>query len=253
MTSQHWEPAAYRAHAGFVAELGRPLLELLQVGSGERVLDLGCGEGALMQELASRGVEVFGVDSSPEQIAAVRARGLQGSVMDGQALGFEGSEERFDAVLSNAALHWMKDLPKVLAGVAQVLRPGGRFVAECGGAGNVEAIRGALVAELDRRGLDGASRVPWAFRSVAEYTEGLERAGFHVDDIVSFARPTPLPGDVVRWIETFGESFTAALSPEQRGDYLEDVRARLEPTLRGADGVWVADYVRIRFVARRKA
>ena len=134
---QHWNPEIYQRDAGFVATLGAPLLELLAPQSGEQVLDLGCGDGTLTLRLQEAGCEVLGVDSSPDQVAAARARGLRAEVVDGHALPFV---DRFDAVFSNAALHWMLNPAAVLAGVARALKPGGRFVAEMGGAGNVDSV-----------------------------------------------------------------------------------------------------------------
>lgn len=244
---QKWIPERYVRNASFVSELGAPVLALLAAKPGERVLDLGCGEGSLMRALQAQGVSVVGADSSPELIAAARSQGLEAHVLDGQDLPFTNE---FDAVFSNAALHWMPDIARVFSGVARALRPQGRFVAECGGAGNVQRVRSALVAELERRGIDGEARVPWSFRSVEEYTRELSAAGFRVEHIVSFARPTPLPGAVSQWIETFGQSFTHALPEGERAQYLADVQARLSSVLVDAQGTWVLDYVRVRFVAR---
>jgi trans-aconitate methyltransferase len=248
MSVQTWDPARYEKNARFVSDLGQPVVELLAPRPGERVLDLGCGDGALTLALVKLGCEVVGVDSSASQVEGARARGLDARVVDGEALPFAGE---FDAVFSNAALHWMKGADRVIAGAHRALRPGGRFVGEFGGARCVHTIRTALVRALDRRGVDGEARVPWYFPTPGEYATRLEAGGFRVDSIWLFPRPTPLPGDVVGWLETFGESFTAALRPEDRADYLAEVRADLETKLRSATGTWVADYVRLRFAATR--
>jgi trans-aconitate methyltransferase len=248
MAVQSWDPKKYAKNARFVADLGAPVAELLAPMRGERILDLGCGDGALTLKLAQLGCEVVGVDSSPEQIAVARLLGLDARVADGENLEFSNE---FDAVFSNAALHWMKRVDGVVAGVFAALRPGGRFVAEFGGQGCVHAIRTALVAGLQRRGIDGESRVPWYFPSVGDYATRLERAGFRVDSMALIPRPTPLPGDMVGWLETFGGSFTNALPPETRGAFLDEVRAMLEPRLRDAEGTWIADYVRLRFMATK--
>jgi trans-aconitate methyltransferase len=248
MTSQTWDPDRYEKNARFVSELGQPVVDLLAPRPRERILDLGCGDGALTLALVERGCRVVGVDSSFAQVEGARRRGLDARVADGEGLDFEGE---FDAVFSNAALHWMKRPDRVAAGVHRALVPGGRFVGEFGGAGCVGTIRRALVRALDVRGVDGESRVPWFFPTPAEYAALLEAAGFRVDSVLLFPRPTPLPGDVVAWLETFAESFTSALPAEARAGYLNEVRAELEPVLRDASGVWVADYVRLRFTATR--
>jgi trans-aconitate methyltransferase len=246
--AQSWNPDRYAENARFVSELGAPVVELLAPKRGERVLDLGCGDGALSISLVQAGCDVVGVDSSAEQIAAARRRGLDARVANGEELSFAGE---FDAVFSNAALHWMKRADLVIAGVYRALKGGGRFVAECGGHGCVHTIRAALVQALARRGIDGEARVPWYFPSPGDYATRLEEAGFRVDSIALFPRPTSLPGDIVGWLETFGESFTGALAPEERRAYLDEVRHALESKLRDASGTWVADYVRLRFVATK--
>ncbi|MCR9220245.1 MAG: class I SAM-dependent methyltransferase [Alphaproteobacteria bacterium] len=249
--SQSWDPDRYRREAGFVAELGLPVLDLLDPRPGERILDLGCGEGALTAKLAAAGAQVVGVDASPEQIARARDEGLDAHVVDGQALASEAAfEAAFDAVFTNAALHWMKrDPDAVIAGVARALKPGGRFVGEFGGAGNVAAIRDALRAELSARGIDPAPYDPWFFPSVDDYRARLEAGGFAVREIALIPRPTPLPGDISGWLSTFGESFLNALPEADRADAVAAARARLAPVLAGPDGSWTADYVRLRFAA----
>jgi SAM-dependent methyltransferase len=168
--------------------------------------------------------------------------------MSGEALTFVAE---FDAVFSNAALHWMKRADMVIAGVHRALSDGGRFVGEFGGYRCVDKIKTALVEALDRRGLDGKVAVPWYFPDVPEYRSKLEGGGFRVDSIVLVDRPTPLPGDVTGWLETFAESFTTRIPVSERPAFLEEVRRDLEPKLRRPDGVWVADYTRLRFSATR--
>ncbi|WP_422365948.1 class I SAM-dependent methyltransferase [Pelagibius sp.] len=245
--AQHWDPQRYNKNAGFVAELGAPLLDLLQLRAGERVLDLGCGEGALTAKLVDAGAEVVGVDASPDQIAAARARGLDARVMSGEALTFDGD---FDAVLSNAALHWMLKPDAVLQGVARALKPGGRFVAEMGGHGNVGAILDALMVALEARGLDARSANPWYFPTPEAYQAKLEAAGFSVDSIALIPRPTPLPGAIGGWLETFAEAFLKQVPPAERDGLIDAVAERLRPQLCDSEGNWTADYVRLRFAAR---
>jgi SAM-dependent methyltransferase len=247
-SEQTWDPATYARHARFVSDLGAPVVELLAPRPGQRILDLGCGDGALTRKLVDLGCEVVAVDSSAPQVEAARALGLDAHVVDAESLPFE---EEFDAVFSNAVLHWIKRADPMIAGVHRALRPGGRFVAECGGYGCVDKIRTALIRALDRRGIDGEARVPWYFPTPDDYRARLERAGFRVDRIALIPRPTPLPGDVIGWLETFARSFLHGLCDADRIEYLQDVRAELEPQLRDSTGTWIADYVRLRFSATR--
>ncbi|MGO4847358.1 class I SAM-dependent methyltransferase [Inquilinus sp. 2KB_12] len=177
---QSWSAEGYARNARFVADLGQPVLDLLAPQAGERILDLGCGDGALTAKLVAAGATVVGADASAELVAAARALGLDARIADGQALAFDAE---FDAVFTNAALHWMRDADAVIAGVKRALKPGGRFVGEFGGHGNVAAIATALIAALSARGIDGAARVPWFFSTPAEYAAKLEAQGFTVETI----------------------------------------------------------------------
>lgn len=246
MSTQTWNPDHYVCHAGFVAELGGDLIDMLDPRPGQRVLDLGCGDGALTERLAARDCEVVGVDSSAAQVGAARARGLDARVVDGESLAFEAE---FDAVISNAALHWMKRPRRVLAGVAKALRPGGRFVAEMGGAGNVASVVECASALLAARGLDAQSVNPWYFPDEETYAALLEAHGFRIDALRLFERPTTLPGEVRAWLELFAQSFAAALPADARDAFYDELGTALEPRVRGSDGVWVLDYVRLRFAA----
>lgn len=247
-SGQTWDPEVYARNARFVSDLGQPVVDLLAPMPGERILDLGCGDGVLTRKLADLGCQVVGIDASAPQIEAARALGLDARVIDGYALEFDSE---FDAVFSNAVLHWMRDAPRVIAGVYRALRPGGRFVAECGGYGCVDTIHRALVEALDARGHDGGAASPWYFATTEDYGGKLAAGGFAVESIALIPRPTPLPGDVLGWLETFAESFTRVLPAAERTAYLNEVRARIQPALCDARGQWTADYVRLRFAARK--
>jgi trans-aconitate methyltransferase len=247
--AQTWDPERYARNARFVADLGAPVVELLAPRASERILDLGCGDGALTAKLASMGCHVVGVDSSAAQIDAARKLGLDARVMNGEALDFD---REFDAVFSNAAMHWMRNPAKVIAGVERALGPHGRFVGEFGGHGCVAKIRKALVEALNRRDINGEAASPWYFPTVEDYSEQLRRGGFVVSFIALIPRPTRLPGDVTGWLETFAESFTSTLSPAERPSYIAEVREVLCPELRDADGKWTADYIRLRFAANKR-
>jgi len=230
-----------------VSDLGRPVLDWLAPRQGERILDLGCGDGALTLEIAAAGAHPVGLDADPDMVAAARARGLETRLGNGHELGFDAE---FDAVFSNAALHWMKGPEQVLGGVARALKPGGRFVGEFGGAGNVDRIRRALQDGLNRRGLDGRPFDPWYFPTVEEFRLRLEQAGFQIGNIALIERPTPLGAGMRAWLETFAQSFTRQLPMAERAAYLDEVTAAVAPQLRRPDGTWWADYVRLRFSAR---
>ena len=245
-SSQTWDPERYARNARFVSDLGAPVVELLAPRSGERILDLGCGDGALTAKLVEMGCDVVGVDGSAAQVAAARARGLDARVMDGEHLTFDAA---FDAVFSNAALHWIKRADDVIAGVWRALRPGGRFVAECGGHGCVATIVHALERTLTGRGIDARSVNPWYFPTTEDYAGRLRARGFVVRSIALIPRPTPLPGDVTGWLETFAESFINTLAASEKPAFLDEVKELLRPDLCDVDGHWTADYVRLRFAA----
>jgi len=246
MTEQRWDPQTYAQHARFVSDLGSPVVDLIAPRPGERILDLGCGDGALTEKLVASGASVVAVDASAEQVAGARARGLDARVARGEALPFVSE---FDAVFSNAALHWMREAAAVISSVHRALRPGGRFVAEMGGAGNVAAIRSSLVSALGHRGIDGTALDLLFLPTAEEYAALLEAGGFSVRTISLFARPTPLPGELSAWLETFAQSFLRAVPDEDRPRLMEDVSTTLRPRLYQAGRGWVADYVRLRFAA----
>jgi trans-aconitate methyltransferase len=248
MGPQQWNPETYAQNARFVSELGRPVVELLAPQPGERILDLGCGDGALTEELAAIGCAVVGVDASPAQVAAAGERGLEAHVADAEALTYDAE---FDAVFSNAALHWIKRPGTVITGVHRALRPGGRFVGEFGGHGNVDVIVDGLLYALERRGIDGHAHHPWYFPTPAAYQKELEEGGLVVDTIALIPRPTPLPGDIVEWLEIFAGPFAAGLGDDQRAELFGEVREIVRPRLCGEGGRWSVDYVRLRFSAHK--
>lgn len=243
---QQWHPGSYAKNGGFVAQLGLPVVALLDPRDGEDILDLGCGDGVLTETLSAAGANVVGVDASSELVGAALAKGVDARRGNGENLEFD---HEFDAVFSNAALHWMLDPDAVVAGVARALRPGGRFVGEFGGFGNCEIIIAALHDELARLGHDAGAADPWYFPTPAEYQTVLETAGFSVSTTVLIDRPTPLPGSLADWLDTFAGSFLSLADPGQRGQLVEDVCVRAAGKLCDKDGIWTLDYVRLRFAA----
>jgi trans-aconitate methyltransferase len=244
-----WDPAAYAANAAFVPAMGAPVLALLDPRPGERVLDLGCGDGVLTERIAAAGAEVIGVDASPAMVEAARARGLDARVADGQALAF-GPE--FDAAFSNAALHWMLEPAAVAAGVFAALKPGGRFVGEMGGHGNVAAIWRAVHAVLAERGHPVREQDTHWYPTPDAFAAIYAAAGFADIHAELIPRPTPLATGIAGWVMTFRSGLfdiDAIPSDEQQAIAIA-VEQRLETELHGPDG-WVADYVRLRFTMRK--
>ncbi|MCW5698497.1 MAG: methyltransferase domain-containing protein [Rhodospirillales bacterium] len=249
-TIQDWDPERYARNARFVSDLGQPVVALLAPKPGESILDLGCGDGALTEALVAAGARVVGVDASGEQVAAALSRGIDARVMDGMGLDFH---QEFDAVFSNAAMHWMRDLSGVVRGVAEALKPNGRFVGEMGGSGNVRMVEDAIRAALSRRGLDAGAVYPWVFPTVQEFRHLLEEGGFRAEMVDLIPRPTPLPGDIAGWLETFAETFLKQVPERDRDTLIAEIRSLLAPKLRAADGTWTVDYVRLRFSAVKEA
>ena len=244
--SQTWSAGGYARHAPFVPALGAPLIDRLDPRPGERILDLGCGDGVLTEQIAQRGAATVGVDASPGMIEAARARGLDARLMNVERLTFA---EEFDGVFSNAVLHRVKDTDALIAGVYRALRQGGRFVGEFGGHTNIAAISVALRAVLPTHGVDAPA--DWYYPTPAEYRSRLEAQRFIVNEIALVPRPTPLPTGMAGWLETFRGTLLDTLPPEKRQAAKDEVIELLRPSLCDERGQWTADYVRLRFTAQK--
>ncbi len=243
-----WTSDTYRRNAAYVPALGAAVLELLNPQSGERILDVGCGEGALTERIVAAGATVVGIDASEEMAAGAKARGLDARVMNAERLTFD---REFDAVFSNAALHWVRDHDAMLSGVHRALKTGGRFVAEFGGHGNIAAIQVAIRSVLARRGWETNIRRYYA--TDAEYTARLTSHGFAVRQIALIPRPTPLPTGMRGWLETFERATLDRIPQHERESFLEEVEGLLRPEVCDTDGHWTAHYVRLRFEALKEA
>jgi trans-aconitate methyltransferase len=235
----HWSPERYATLAAFVPALGADVLLLLNAARAERILDLGCGDGVLTAALVASGAEVVGVDASPAMVEAARRRGIDARVTNAETLPFEAE---FDAVFSNAMLHWSRDIHRVVAGVSRALKPHGRFVGEFGASGNVESIVHAARESFARRGWTFTN--PWYFPTPSEFRRVLTANGLVAVDVVSFERPTPLPAGLQGWLEVFGQPIVGQAPAGAESALFAEISGRLH-------AVNTADYVRIRFMAVR--
>ena len=242
MATNSWNAETYAQNAGFVPALAADLVDLLAPQPGEDILDLGCGDGVLTAEIAARGARVLGVDRSASMVEAAKARGINARLGDAERLTFD---HEFDAVFSNAVLHWTRDIDAVMSGVARALRRPGRFVGELGGHGNVASIVNAARQALERRGLTLGTL--WYYPTADAFRAVLTRHGFVVDDLRLFDRPTVLPTGMTGWLATFGEPLLRGLDADSRDAVVQEIESSLSASNKNANGEWIADYVRLRF------
>lgn len=246
-----WNPELYQSRHSFVWQYGRDLLALLGPKPGERILDVGCGTGQLTTEIARSGADVVGIDSSAEMIASARRNysDLRFEVADATALPFVGE---FDAVISNAALHWVRDQQAAIASIARAMKPLARFVFEMGGHGNLQNLLHAVYHALRQMGVVNPEQLsPWSFPTIGEHATLIEANGMEVSFAVLFDRPTALDGGrrgLRSWLETFGGFAIAAVAPARRDELIRLIEQFATPILFG-NGVWTIDYRRLRMVA----
>jgi trans-aconitate methyltransferase len=241
-----WDATRYQDKHSFVWRYGASLLELLAAQPGERILDLGCGTGQLTAEIAHSGAQVVGLDNSADMLESARKNFPELTFVLGHAARFDFSQP-FDAVFSNAVLHWVKDADGAVASSARALRPGGRFVAEFGGKGNIATVQAAFRAVL---GPAADEQSPWYYPSVGDYAPILERHGLEVRHASLFDRPTPLDGEngMDHWLRMFGQTYLRPFSTEQADEIVRQLVEELRPALY-RDGIWTVDYRRLRIVA----
>jgi trans-aconitate methyltransferase len=247
MNQNQWNAELYDSKHNFVSELAEDLVELLMPKSGEYILDLGCGTGHLTNKIASRGVQVIGIDSAPTMIEQAKENYPQLHFAVGDAKNLD-LPMQFDAIFSNAVLHWIKEAEEVIINISKLLKPKGRFVAEFGGKGNVKLILAAIHQAVKNTGCSVDTEFnPWYFPSIGEYASLLEKHNLEVVNATLFERSTPLDGEqgMRNWIKMFGNNILDKFSTEQQSCILTDIEKLLTPSLY-KDGTWFADYRRIR-------
>lgn len=245
-----WNAGLYDQKHNFVSKFGGSLVELLAPQKGENILDLGCGTGDLASQIAKQGAIVHGIDASETMIhqAQTKYPQIQFSVQDATQINVH---HQFDAVFSNAALHWIKQPEIVIQHVYTALKTNGRFVAEMGGKGNISSIVNAIKQSMDKLGYTYIEDYfPWYFPTAEEYSQLLERAGFQVKMMTLYERPTPLIGDegIRNWLQMFSNTIFQHLSETQKKNVIQFCEEILKPQLY-KEHTWIADYWRLRFVA----
>ena len=244
VSTSKWDAGEYARVGAFVAELGGAALDLLDPQPGERILDVGCGDGTLTRKIVERGTSVLGIDNSPEMIAAARGAGIDAVLMDAADMPFAAE---FDAAFSNATMHWVLEKEQAALAIFRALKPGGRFAGEMGGEGNLEELREALDEELIIRGYVPPVEASNWYSSPAEFAAVYECAGFLEVDARLIERPTPIAHGVAAWVTTFRKGWL------DRARVPEGERAEIAAAVADRFGSNIADYVRLRFIMRKPA
>lgn len=243
-----WNAKNYDTAHSYVWTLAADLIDLLAPNPGERILDIGSGTGHLTSQIAQRGATVIGLDASPEMVARAQANYPDLDFRVASATDF-AFDEKFDAIFSNATLHWVKDAQAAANSIRRALRPGGRFVAEFGGAGNVRTIMDAIATSLKTIGAPSFEELsPWFYPSISQYSAILDRAGLELTFAQLFDRPTLVEAGLRSWLELYATQFITAIPPEKRETFLTTVEETTRPKL-FKEGKWIADYRRLRLVA----
>ena len=242
VSTSKWNAGDYARVGAFVAELGGAALDLLDPQPGERILDVGCGEGTLTKRIVERGATVLGIDNSPEMVAAARANGIDALLLAAEDIQFFAE---FDAAFSNATLHWVLEKEQAARAIYRALKPGGRFAGEMGGEANLEKLRSALDEELVIRGYVPPLEASNWYASPDDFAGVYESAGFDQIDARLIERPTPIEHGVAEWVTTFRKGWL------DRAAVPEGERAEIGAAVADRVGSNIADYVRLRFIMRK--
>lgn len=251
-TKDSWNANLYDVKHAFVSQYGDTLIELLNPKAGEKILDLGCGTGDLAKKLYDCRVDIVGIDKSKNMVKQALNKYPEITFMVRDATELNYNNE-FDAVFSNATLHWIKSPKKALNTIYTSLKKGGRFTAEFGGKGNVQTITDEIVKQYEEMGLRfKKEQFPWFFPSIGEYSTLMEEVGFRVTYAQHIDRPTPLEGDdgLKNWIEMFGHDLFEDMDKDRKDYLIENVEKNVKPLLY-KNGNWIADYKRIRVMGMK--
>ena len=244
-STNQWNADKYKKHADFVSNLAFPVVELLNPQENERILDLGCGDGTLAVEIEKFNAKVIAVDLSGDMVQKTKEKGIEAYVMSATGLTFENE---FDAVFSNAVLHWVKEDEESIKKIFKSLKPKGRFIAEFGGYGNIKFLTDAMEEVFERYPEFGDYDNPWNFPKESDYRQLLENNGFTVEYIELIPRPTKVD-DISNWLDIFANGIVSHLTQKQQVQFKKEAREVLKPKIYSQKDGWVADYVRLRLKA----
>ncbi|WP_246234942.1 class I SAM-dependent methyltransferase [Bacillus aquiflavi] len=247
-----WNAQLYDDKHEFVTKYGERLIHLLNAQAGETILDIGCGTGDLANQIAASGAHIIGIDTSEEMIQQAKAK-YPNLLFHGKNVTKLEEVAKYDAIFSNAALHWVKEAKTAVGKMFQVLKPGGRLIVELGGAGNIASIVQAIKATIEEMQLEyREDQFPWYFPTPLAYHALLEQAGFTVDTIELYDRPTELDGKegLRNWLDMFSQSLLAHLTEKENQTVYDTTEKKLAEKLYHK-GKWIADYRRLRVTARK--
>jgi len=247
MSTNKWNADNYNKHADFVSNLALPVVDLLNPQKKERILDLGCGDGTLAVEIEKFNTKVVAVDLSESMVEKTKEKSIEAYIMSATELPYENE---FNAVFSNAVLHWVKEPETAISKISNALKTNGRFIAEFGGYGNIKYLTDAMQEVFDKNKEYGEFNNPWYFPKDTDYKQMLEANGFEVEYIELIPRPTKID-DITNWLDIFANGIVSHLTEEQQSVFKEEVRGILKPKIYNEKDGWVADYVRLRFKATK--
>jgi SAM-dependent methyltransferase len=246
MNGNIWNADKYSQGASFVSKLAFSLIDILDAKKDEKILDLGCGEGTLANEIQNKGAKVIGIDLSENMVSKAKENGIEAFVMGVTDLQFE--EETFDKVFSNAVLHWVKDLNTSASEISRILKKDGKFVAEFGGFGNINSLCEAMEEVFSTHSDFGEFNNPWNFVRPEKYEDILINNGFKIESIELIPRPTKI-SHIKEWLDIFSNGITINLNKEQKIIFNNEVEKILIEKIYDQENGWIADYVRLRVEA----
>ncbi len=243
-----WNANNYNKHADFVSILAAPVVKLLNPKKDEKILDLGCGDGTLAIDMEKVGAKIVAVDLSEDMVKKTNEKGIEAYVMSATKLIFQNE---FDAVFSNAVLHWVKEPEIAIEKIYNSLKKDGRFIAEFGGYENIKHLIDAMQIVFDMHPEYGEFDNPWYFPTQEEYKQLLQNCGFEVTYIEIIPRPTKID-DISNWLNIFANGIVSHLTSEQQNNFNNEVREILKPIIYSQKDGWVVDYVRLRLRAEKR-